>query len=196
MNPRAPAEPPNDEGAPRLRLREVLRVVEHFLAAAGLVLILYHLGFDLSVMTSPSMAPTLQGTCFANGDWVLTEKVSYWFRQPRRWEVVTLRNGDGVQIMKRVVGLPREGVSMRKGEIQIDGHPLTRPGSLAGLKYYSYGNIAGDRVVNCGHGYYLLGDDSKDSQDSRYEGPYAPEQLRGRAWFILWPLARIGWVNP
>ncbi len=41
---------------------------------------------DLSVVVSPSMAPTLRGTAVANGDRVLTEKVTYRFRMPRRWE--------------------------------------------------------------------------------------------------------------
>ncbi len=41
---------------------------------------------DLSVVVSPSMAPTLRGTAVANGDRVLTEKVTCRFRMPRRWE--------------------------------------------------------------------------------------------------------------
>ena len=37
------------------------------------------------------MSPALQGETWETGDLVLTERVTYWFRKPRRWEVVKFR---------------------------------------------------------------------------------------------------------
>ena len=51
-------------------------------------------------------------------------------------------------------------------------------------------------AVDCGDGYFLLGDDSADSWDSRYEGPFERWRVRGRAWLIVGPSGRRGWVNP
>ena len=42
---------------------------------------------------------------------------------------------------------------------------------------------------------YVLGDDSKDSADSRYDGPVPPDIVRGRVWLIVWPPERISFVR-
>ncbi|MGD9649044.1 MAG: S26 family signal peptidase [Pirellulales bacterium] len=47
----------------------------------------------------------------------------------------------------------------------------------------------------CGDGYYVLGDDSKDSDDSRFNGPVPTDDVLGRPWLILWPRDRAGRVR-
>ena len=141
------------------------------------------------------MSPTLKGDSFHNGDWILTEKLNYWLRAPRRWEVVTFRNKEGSQIMKRVIGLPGETVAIRDRRLQVDGETLIRPPTVPIVKYYAYGNLFRGKPAACGDGYYVLGDDSKDSQDSRFEGPLDPDHITGRAWLIVWPPERMGWVK-
>ena len=189
---------PGGPGKGRLRpfLRRVFRTLERTFAMAGVVLVTYYVGFDLSVIVSGSMSPALQGTSIADGDWVLTERVSYWFREPRRWEVVALQKADGMKVMKRIVGLPGEAVSLKDSCVLINGEATERPASLGYLKYYAYGNLARKEPVTCGLGYYVLGDDSKDSEDSRFEGPAKRGQVYGRAWLRVWPLSRIGFVSP
>jgi signal peptidase I len=180
----------------RARIAPLLRLIEHGFAALGLLFLVYHLGFDLSVMASPSMSPALRGTSAEPGDWVLAERISYLFRRPRRWEVVAFRNNGGTNVMKRVVGLPGEAVSLADNCVVVNGSAAARPASIAGVKYYAYGNLARNKPAACGDGYYVLGDDSQDSEDSRFEGPVGPDRIRGRAWLIVWPLSRIGFVNP
>jgi signal peptidase I len=172
------------------------RLIEHGFALVGAVLLLYMLAFDLSVMVSPSMSPTLRGEGLADGDWVLTEKLAYRVRRPRRWEVVTFFTREHQQRMKRVVGLPGETVALVDEELVIDGTAVPRPACLASLKYYAWGHLSRRRTVACGDGYFVLGDDSKDSQDSRYEGPLDRSAIVGRAWLVVWPPKRIGFVNP
>jgi signal peptidase I len=177
-------------------LRWLVRQTEHALAVFGLGMIVYIGCFDLSRMSSASMAPTLWSDERGDGDLVLTERVSYWFRQPRRWEVVTFRTNEGLQVMKRVVGLPGEHVQLeRDGTILIDGEAIERPPALESIRYFAYGDLIGRRVGECGDGYYVLGDDSKDSDDSRYNGPLRRHRIIGRAWLILAPSERFGWVN-
>jgi len=170
--------------------------MEHLLATLGALLLIYHVGFDLTVMVSPSMSPTLQGTRPEDGDWVLMERVSYWFRKPRRWEVVAFLNTDGTPVMKRVVGLPGERIHLRDGQVEINGEVVPFPASIANLRYFPYGTLANRRPADCGGGYFVLGDDTQDSQDSRYEGTVALPKIRGRSWLIVWPLSRIRFVTP
>ncbi len=188
----------NSDPAPRRRplIRRLLRLGEHVLAAIGLVMVVYHCGFDLSRMVSGSMSPTLRASGPDDGDWVLSEKVSYHLRHPRRWELIEFTNVDGLQVMKRVVGLPGETVSLTDKQVAIDGEPAPKPASLKEQEYWTYGNLSRGRSVECGEGYYVLGDDTKDSQDSRYDGPIPPGRIMGRPWLIVWPPSRIGFVNP
>jgi len=159
-------------------------------------MLLYFVAFDLSVVFSESMSPALQGTSFANGDCVLTEKISYRLRAPQRWEVVTFIDDTGLRVMKRVVGLPGEQIRLRRGQpLEIDGRPLDIPERLPYLHYIPYGNLADGKPVACGTGYYLLGDDSRDSNDSRFEGSVPRAKILGRAWLIVGPRPRYGFVN-
>lgn len=174
----------------------LLRQAERALALIGLGTILYFACFDLSRIVSNSMAPTLRGENWTSGDLVLTERVSYWVRQPRRWEIITFRTPEGVQVMKRVVGLPGEKLQMRRtGQIVIDGRPIELPARLGFLHYFPFGNVVVDHVVDCKNGYYVLGDNAHDSDDSRFNGPVWPEQLVGRAWWIVAPSGHRGFVR-
>ncbi len=177
--------------------RWLLRQVEHCLALVGLGMLVYCTCFHVSRIVSDSMAPTLRGQNWQTGDLVLSERVSYWLRSPRRWEIMTFRNNDGVQVMKRVIGLPGERVQMRRsGQILIDGQPAEPPAGLDFLHYFPAGNVLADKPVACGSGYFVLGDNAMDSDDTRFNEPVRPEQVIGRAWLILGPAGRRGFVNP
>jgi signal peptidase I len=168
------------------------------LALFGAITLVYLLAFNVSLVVSPSMSPTLRGDAehAIPGDWILTERITFWFRKPHRWEVVRFWSVDGSWVMKRVGGLPGETVSVQDTWLDINGKPLPRPPELRTLTYYPYGNCRGGAQVPCGDGYFVLGDYSKDSQDSRYEGPLDPSRIDGRAWLRVWPPSRFGWVNP
>jgi len=173
----------------------VFRWSRNVFAIVGFVFVVFKLCFELTVVVSESMSPTLQGSSYEAGDWVLTEKVTYRFRDPRRWEVIACRQNDGTRVMKRVAGLPGEYVSMRKHTVLIDGKPVEQPVELSHIEYLACGNIHRGRVAPCGDGYYVLGDLSWDSNDSRFEGPVPKERVRGRPLAVVWPPSRVGWIN-
>ena len=175
--------------------RAAARWIEHVLAAVGGLVLLFWLTVDISTVVTPSMAPTLVGNNVDDGDRVLTEKVTRWFRHPRRWEVITFTTPAGQKRMKRVVGLPGETVQLNEnGELLIDGKQVALPESLD-VKYLRFGNLVDGKPVSCGDGYFVLGDFLRDSDDSRFEGPISPSVVIGRAWLKLWPSSRFGFVQ-
>ena len=149
--------------------------------------------FESTRIISGSMAPTLQGTREA-GDTVLVDLLSFGLREPKRGELVSFVDDDGVQMIKRVVGLPGEEVAIAKGRVLINREPLTEPAAFAGIHYYNHGAFTGPGRrfrVQPGH-YFVLGDDSKDSYDSRYWGGLRRDRIQGRAVAIVWPPTRAG----
>lgn len=175
--------------------KRLLRWLERILAVVGIFFIIYHLCFETAVMTSGSMAPALQGNSYADGDRMLIEKVTGLFRKPKRWKIYFFYNADGVPVAKRVVGLPGERISIRNNHVCINGAEISQPERLKSLKYYAYGSLSAGREVACGEGYFMLGDDSQDSYDSRFVGPVMRRDFRGRVWCILWPGNRFGFVH-
>jgi signal peptidase I len=165
------------------------------LACIGLSFILYHLLFEISAVTSDSMSPALRGTSYEKGDRLLMEKVTPRFRAPERWEIYFYYDAEGNPVAKRVVGLPGERIAITNNRIYINGLELERPDQLKSVKYYGYGNLANGREVECGNNYFMLGDDSADSLDSRFTGLVPKERFRARAWCIVWPRDHIGFVK-
>ncbi len=178
-----------------LRWRKSLRWVERLLACVGLCFIVYRLAFEFTVMTSDSMSPTLRGTSYEDGDRIILEKVSGYFRSPRRWEVYFYYDNEGTAVTKRIVGLPGEKISIKDNQIYINGVELPRPEELQSIKYYGQGKLANGHEVECGNGYFMLGDASGDSYDSRYTGIVTGDRFRARAWCIIWPRDHLGFVR-
>lgn len=117
----------------------------------------------------------------------------YPFNQPQRGDIVVLNppTKSDKPYIKRVIGLPGETVTFRNGYVYINGVRLDES--------YIDGPITFcDRQVYCNigpipEGYvFVLGDHRDDSQDSRYFGPVAIDQLIGEAWFTNWPMDVIG----
>jgi signal peptidase I len=167
-----------------------------FFAVLGVLFSIYHAGFEMTEIASPSMAPTLLGDERSQRDVVLCERVTYWFRSPRRWEIVSYQHPDGFHVLKRVVALPGETIALNDGRPVVDGAKVEPPAGLAFLHYYGYGGLAQNRTLTCRHGYFVLGDASEDSLDSRFEGDLRPERVRSRALLRVWPLSRFGFLTP
>lgn len=183
------------------RARPLLRFVERGLAVAGLLLLVWHGGFDAAEVVSGSMAPTLQGDGAGNAenDWIVYETVSTRLAAPTRHSLVVFRSEDGVMIVKRVTGLEGERLRLVDGRLQVDG---ALPAGAPDLRYLRAGHLrpspedpsGGRDYVVPEDAVFLLGDDSKDSWDSRYFGGVPVRRLQGRALAVVWPPARWRWL--
>lgn len=106
-------------------------------------------------------------------------------------------SGAAPTVVKRVIGLPGERVMCcdDDGRVVIDGVPLAEPylsPAGAGTPF--------EVVVPSGR-LWLLGDDRRDSQDSRHHlgapggGSVPCEAVQGRVVAVLWPLSRLSTVE-
>lgn len=177
-------------------MRTVRRWIWNALAVFGAASLVVRFGFLPARATSNSMEPRLHGVSWDEGDHILIERFSYRWRQPRRWEVIAYRFDTGQIYLKRVLALPGETLQLYKdGRMLIDGKPVEKPAYLADVRYFPVGNILDGKPFHCDGGYYVMGDDSYDSDDSRFNGVAAQERLIGRAWLILRPWSRFGRIN-
>jgi signal peptidase I len=150
---------------------------------------------------SNSMYPTLKP-----GDRIFVNKFLYGARIPltnvRLPDVRQPRIGDIVvftspverkkYLVKRFIAHGGQSVQITDGELFVDGKRVEEP-PLRSIFYYNRGEYGeSEKVTNVPEGYfYVLGDNSANSMDSRYWGFVPDRNLVGKAFLIHWPIRRI-----
>jgi signal peptidase I len=95
-------------------------------------------------------------------------------------------------LVKRYIAGEGESVEIKEGELYVDGKKADA-NPFKNMFYYNRGEYGADnKVTNVPGGYfYVLGDNSANSMDSRYWGFVPYRNLVGRAFLIHWPIKRI-----
>jgi signal peptidase I len=94
------------------------------------------------------------------------------------------------EFIKRVIGLPGDTVEGRDGsvfvnDVRLDEPYLKRPE----LPIRPFGPV--EVPANS---LFVMGDNRRASQDSRFFGPIPVDDVVGKAFVIIWPLSRAGGV--
>ena len=183
-----PALPPPEVTAPgpgaKLRLGAALRDAAGTIIPAIVIALLIHVFLAQATRVyGQSMEPN-----FHTNERLVIEKMSYRFHGPRRGDVIVLRDPSGSPelLIKRVVGLPGERVTLANNKVFIDGDLLDEP-------YLNQPTQGGARswVVPPLH-VFVMGDNRSASRDSRIFGPVPLEELVGKALFRYWPIVGVG----
>ena len=171
------------------RVKLVLKAIAKDLLCVLLVCILFFVMFFNMEIPSESMEPTLQV-----GDRLLGWKL--YLSVDRGDVVVFWSDEEGMYLIKRVIGLPGETVSLKDGYVYIDGEKLEEPwlpedvvgktlNSTGGLDF-DYGKVP----ENC---YFLLGDNRKYSYDCRFFSNrfINSKEIKAKAIFRYYPFDRF-----
>jgi signal peptidase I len=115
----------------------------------------------------------------------------------KRGDIVVLLYPDdpSKSYIKRVVGLPGEHVNVDNGKLYIDGRPIDEP--YLDSEYLSSDSMQGPVEVKAHH-YFVLGDNRRNSSDSRYWGLVPEKYIYGKAIFRYYPFTpveRIGAIE-
>jgi len=194
--PVPPVVPPRS-GSNSRWLREGLLVV---LVAVLVAVLLRTFVVQTFYIPSGSMEPTLQV-----GDRILVNKLSYHLHAVSRGDIVVFsrpvaENCGGPEVndlVKRVIGLPGDTVTLAGGHVYIDGRKLDEswlPASEQGQTQPGPpGNSANlqQAFTVPANDYYVMGDNRTFSCDSRYWGPIAESTIVGKVDLRIWPLSRL-----
>ncbi|SER05904.1 signal peptidase I [Gracilibacillus ureilyticus] len=152
------------------------------------------------VVEGPSMLPTLE-----DNDRLIVDKISLVFQDPQRFDVVVFHATEKKDFIKRVIGLPGETIEYRDDQLFVNGEYVEEP-YLQEVKRnldpeatytvdFTLEDIPGGTMtVPDGH-VFVLGDNRKNSTDSRHLGFIPLEQVTGISRLSYWPVKNIGIVE-
>ena len=127
------------------------------------------------------MVPTLQ-----DGEYILVSKLSYKMGTPARGDIIVfaLPTDQRQDLIKRVIGLPGETISVHSGIVSVNGTPLTET-YIAQPPQYD-----GEWTVGTGQ-LFVLGDNRNNSKDSHQWGLLPLENVIGKSVINLLAPARM-----
>ena len=192
-----------------MMLRVVREITEAVLLALAVFVLLQATVQNFKVHGS-SMVPTLEGgqyllvnrLVYLRVDmerlsrvvpfWKVTNEDSHFsLYSPRRGDVIVFkapREPDN-DFVKRVLGLPGEIVEVKNGRVFINGVLIDEP-------YLRDRDTRSAAPVKLGADeYYVLGDNRRQSNDSRAWGPVPEGYIEGKVWVVYWPFSGAQIMN-
>src|SRR3989344_9057277 len=168
-------------------------IVETIIISVAIFFIVYIFLIQPHRVQGDSMLPN-----FINGELILTDKISYRFKEPKRAEVIVFRapTDPNRDFIKRIIGLPGETLMVEKGKVYINGEEL-KQSFLPNEVYTNPGRFLPEgKEVKLDAGQYVaMGDNRNHSSDSREWGTITKSDIIGRAWLIYWPLERFSLIG-
>jgi signal peptidase I len=176
--------------------------IESIIIALILALIIRTFVVQAFKIPSGSMIPT-----FEIGDRIFVNKFIYGarlpftdirlpaVREPKRGDIVVFLSPElpKKDFVKRLIALGGERVSIRNGSVYVNGIRIEEPASIASNYYYNRGDYGQeDKEISVPQdSYFMLGDNSGNSRDSRYWGFVPKKNIIGKAICLYWPPQRI-----
>lgn len=176
----------------RIDMKELKEWIKDILIAIVIAVIILQF-IKPTFVRETSMLPTLQEYNF-----LFLSKQSYRFGEPERGDIIvfhtglTTQNGDEKMLIKRIIGLPGDVVTIEEGKVYINGEVRNEPYLM---EQYTSGYIKDLDVPD--DSLFVMGDNRQNSIDSREPsvGMVKIDDVYGKAVFRLYPFNKIGPLN-
>jgi signal peptidase I len=175
----------------------LLEFIQSIVLALAVFVLFYLFVAQPNEVKGSSMFPN-----FKDKQYLLTEKISYQFNEPKRGDVVIFKApasepcaADECEYIKRVIGIPGDKVMVKEGDVYLNGEKLDQS-FLPEMVYSSPGEYMEEGVEKeVPEGQYLcFGDNRPNSRDGREFGPIDRDLIIGKAFFRYWPLDAVGLI--
>ena len=142
------------------------------------------------IVNGDSMLPT-----FNTGEYLIIDQISHNFKDIQRGDVLVFRFPDDRDrfFIKRVIGLPGETVEISGEEVKIINSD--NPGGFVLSEPHITRQTASSVNTTLSSGeYFMMGDNRKESLDSRVWGPLNEKLILGRAFLRLMPIDSLDYL--
>lgn len=166
------------------RLSPFLEVLRVTIAVLVSVVVIRYALMQPFVVEGSSMEPN-----YHNGEYLVVEKVSYRFHEPKRGDVVVLRYpyNPSISYIKRIIALPGEKLRIFDGQVSVNGQLLNEPYLAEGEETVTSRDSNVPYEVTLGSGeYFVMGDNRQHSSDSRDGWLLDRKNIIGRSAVVLY----------
>lgn len=168
---------------------EVWEWIKAIAIAVGLAFLIRTFLFAPFIVEGESMETTLH-----NAEKLLVNKAIYFLREPERGEIVVFHAEPTRDYIKRVIAIPGDTIEIRNDTLYINGEVVPEPYLEENRKRLQDDFALTEDIepLTVGEGQiYVMGDNRRNSKDSRTIGPVDIDSVVGRAEFVFWPLSNI-----
>ena len=170
---------------------EILEWVKAFLIAIVLAFVVRSFLMTPIEVKGASMEPTLHSQ-----ERMFVTKIG----EPKRFDIVVFHATEDKDYIKRVIGLPGDRVEYKEDVLYINGKAYNEPYLDGSKKKITHGLLTGSftlsetpvgsDVVPEGH-VFVLGDNRRNSKDSRHIGAVPIESIVGKTKVVFYPLKEM-----
>ncbi len=171
----------------------LLDFIEITVIGSGVVLFIYIFVCQLLIVTGESMLPT-----FKDKEQIVAEKVSIKLNPIVRGEIIIFKHPQipSRLLIKRVVGLPSELLTIKDGYIYINGKKMDEMYLKQGVVTHGERTIQESQEYRIPkNSYVLLGDNRENSTDSREWGAISKDGIVGRAFLVYYPFKNFRFIR-
>jgi signal peptidase I len=154
-------------------------VMETLLIALVLAFLVRTFVVESFLVDGRSMQPTLQ-----HHERLFVNKLGYRIGSPERGDIIVFRypKDPSRDFIKRIIGLPGDEIEIRSGVLYINGQRYDEP-------YILEEDPRGYLAAEIPEGeFFVMGDNRRNSEDSRFFGTVPIANIKGKALLVYWPL--------
>lgn len=166
---------------------EMMEWIKSLAFAIIIAIIIKSFLIDSTRIDGLSMYPTLK-----NNDRLLVNKISTYFREPSRGEIIVFHAPDSDKdYIKRIIGIPGDLIEIQYGKVYVNGNLLTEDYIEKGVRTFTDESSVWEVPAEQ---YFVLGDNREpgQSKDSRYFGTIDRKSITSYAMIRYYPFNKIG----
>lgn len=151
----------------------------------------------LFVMSPQEISGASMEPNFHNGEYILTNKIVFKFKEPVRGDVIVFRSPKDKEVdyIKRIIGLPGDVVKLENNTFYVNDQKVEEPYEPEGMSIYGGSYLEEGQEISVPEDtYFVVGDNRPHSSDSREFGPIAKEDFIGQAFLRYFPFNRMGLI--
>ena len=135
---------------------------------------------------------------FHDGDYIITQKISYKLEEPKRGDIVVFKNprDESQDFIKRIIAIPGDNIMVKDTQVYLNGQLLNELYLAPETPTFGRNFLNDGMAVKAGDNqYFVFGDNREHSSDSREWGPIPKEKIIGKAFLRYFPIQVIGLVK-
>ncbi|MFA9557570.1 signal peptidase I [Evansella sp. AB-rgal1] len=154
--------------------------------------------FTNYIVYGKSMMPTIH-----DGDRIIVNKIGYEIGQPNRFDLIIFHATEETDYIKRVIGLPGDEIEYINDQLYVNGETVPESFLDHYRDNYDKGLFTDDFTLDLvtdstmvpeGH-VFVLGDNRRNSVDSRHIGFVNINEIVGKVNLSYWPIQNVRIIN-